>query len=49
MELNYRPPPVAPRADPRPFQLFYCGAHGPANALDTVLDAMAELESRGQP
>lgn len=39
--------PVALRADPQPFQLFYCGAHGPANALDTVLDAMAELESRG--
>ena len=40
-------PPVALRADPQPFQLFYCGAHGPANALGTVLDAMAELESRG--
>lgn len=40
-------PPVAPRPDPRPFQLLYCGAHGPANALGTVLDAMAELESRG--
>lgn len=40
-------PPAPPRPDPSPFQLVYCGAHGPANALSTVLDAIAELESRG--
>lgn len=39
------PPPL--RFNPRPFQLLYCGAHGPANALDTILDAMNLLESRG--
>jgi glycosyltransferase involved in cell wall biosynthesis len=40
-----RPAPL--RVQPRPFQLLYCGAHGPANALGTVLDAMALLQSRG--
>ena len=43
-------PATAPsplRSKPSPFQLLYCGAHGPANALDTVLDAMALLQSRG--
>ena len=45
-ELPATPPPP-PRIQPRPFQLFYFGAHGPANALDTVLDAMALIQSRG--
>ncbi len=40
-------PPTPLRVQSRPFQLFYCGAHGPANALDTVLDAMSLLKSRG--
>ena len=40
-------PPAPLHVQPRPFQLLYCGAHGPANALDTVLDAMAELQGRG--
>ena len=39
--------PAPLRVQPRPFQLLYCGAHGPANALGTVLDAMAELQARG--
>ena len=30
-----------------PFQLFYFGAHGPANALDNVIDAMFLLQCRG--
>ena len=40
-------PPAPLRVQPRPFQLLYCGAHGPANALDTVLAAMAQLQARG--
>lgn len=40
-------PPLQLRVHASPFQLLYCGAHGPANALDTVLDAMALLQSRG--
>lgn len=40
-------PPAPLRVQPHPFQLFYCGAHGPANALDTMLDAIAELQGRG--
>ena len=40
-------PPTPLRLQPRPFQLLYVGAHGPANALDTLLDAMRELQSRG--
>lgn len=40
-------PPAALRVQPHPFQLLYCGAHGPANALETVLDAMADLQGRG--
>ena len=39
--------PAPLRCQPRPFQLLYCGAHGPANALDTLLEAMALLKSRG--
>ena len=35
------------RSKPAPFQLLYCGAHGPANALDSVLDAMALLLHSG--
>ena len=27
--------------------MLYCGSHAPANALDTVLDAMAILQKRG--
>jgi len=40
-------PPAPLRADAHPFQLLYCGSHGPANALDTILDAMAHLQGRG--
>ena len=40
-------PPTPLRYQPSPFQLLYCGAHGPANSLSTVLDAMALLQSRG--
>jgi len=39
--------PAPQRCQPRPFQLLYCGSHGPANALNTVLDAMAELQCQG--
>jgi glycosyltransferase involved in cell wall biosynthesis len=38
-------PPI--RAKPIPFQLLYCGAHGLANALETVLDAMSLLLHSG--
>jgi glycosyltransferase involved in cell wall biosynthesis len=40
-------PPTPLRAQAHPFQLLYCGAHGPANALNTVLDAMGDLQTRG--
>ena len=40
-------PPTPLRSQTSPFQLLYCGAHGPANALSTVLDAMALLQRRG--
>ena len=33
-------------APPAPFTLIYAGAHGPANGLDTVLDAAALLRDR---
>lgn len=40
--------PTAPmRVQPSPFQLLYCGAHGPANSIETLLDAMALLQARG--
>ena len=42
---NCQSPPL--RSNPSPFQLLYCGAHGPANALETVLDAMALLLHSG--
>jgi glycosyltransferase involved in cell wall biosynthesis len=40
-------PPSSLREQAHPFQLLYCGSHGPANALDTVLDAMVHLQARG--
>jgi glycosyltransferase involved in cell wall biosynthesis len=42
---NCQPSPL--RSKPSPFQLLYCGAHGPANALYSVLDAMALLLHSG--
>ncbi|MDB4485962.1 glycosyltransferase family 4 protein [Synechococcus sp. AH-707-B22] len=42
---DFPPPPTCIKA--QPFRLVYCGSHGPANALDTVLDAMALLQKRG--
>jgi glycosyltransferase involved in cell wall biosynthesis len=35
------------RAEAHPFQFLYYGSHGPANALETILDAMANLQGRG--
>ena len=40
-------PPSPLRFQPSPFQLLYFGAHGPANALDNVIDAMSLLQRRG--
>lgn len=39
--------PKPHRVYPRPFQLLYCGSHGQANSLDTILEAMALLRQRG--
>jgi glycosyltransferase involved in cell wall biosynthesis len=38
----------APLSDRGRFTFVYAGAHGPANGLDTVVDACAELVRRGQ-
>ena len=45
-ELPVTPPSLL-RLQPSPFQLLYFGAHGPANALDNVIDAMSLLQRRG--
>ncbi len=44
VELQDAEPPPFPAREGRPFTLMYFGAHGGANALDTVLDAMALVE-----
>lgn len=40
-------PPVPMCPNPQPFQILYFGAHGPANSLSTVLEAMSLLQRRG--
>ncbi|MGQ7791824.1 glycosyltransferase family 4 protein [Faunimonas sp. B44] len=50
VELEDPDPPPYPRRDGRPFTLMYFGAHGGANALETVLDAMAIVQrTEGSP
>ncbi len=38
---------VEPDQDTLPVTFMYAGAHGPANGLDLLLDAAAELEATG--
>lgn len=46
VDLSMVPPPVPPEHD-GVFTVIYAGAHGPPNALDSVLDAARMLQDEG--